>query len=137
MGGVYVSEYINNIAILLVLGLLSTIGILLLAPIQDKHKKISENEKKAYKRIIKRLLITNAIICIVFYNCGLLSLIKICVVGVCVEFLLVISGNIKNFLNNTQNYNKSNFNKERCYITKTYYTKSNREEIKEEKFNEV
>ena len=109
MSGVYMAKYINSIFILFILATISMICILLLSPVQDKHKKISQNEQKAYKRVIKRLFIINTIICIMIYNYGLFLPVKLCVSGIFIESLLVIFGVFKNLCDN-KTINNPDFN---------------------------
>ena len=93
---IIIAREFNNYNFLLILSAISAISIITFAPVQDRHKKLTENEKKVFKRKTLILLAIDAIICIIFSLLKLFPFLKLIIVGVLIEGLLIILGIIKN-----------------------------------------
>ncbi len=96
--GVYIPICIKNIGVFCFIGFMSAIIISLLAPVQNKHKMLSANEKAAYKRVIMTLIMVDVVICTILFHFGLFKFAKLCISSMFIEFLLVIIGDFKSFL---------------------------------------
>ena len=97
---VLISKYINNINIFLLCGIMSSLVIISLAPIQSKNKNLSDNEKTIYKIITKKIIVVYIALSILFYINELILFVKIIILGIIIEAILLFVAKIKYYFIN-------------------------------------
>lgn len=80
----------------LILGLIGTIIIIVLAPVEDKNKPLDENEVKVYGRKAKSILLVDAAVAIVLQLLNFHSLVSTITVSVLALGIFLVMGYVKN-----------------------------------------